>query len=140
MPEPVPASLAAAAGDDATMAALRSRALALTEGIDWSRYDDHEVITQLAAAHAQGRPATQAPPAAQLYRLAPPLVPAAKPAPAPAPSPRAAPAAPALAAETTFGALLDAAAMVAVLQQAAQDGTPFCEECARAAAAQRATA
>jgi hypothetical protein len=28
--------------------------------------------------------------------------------------------------------------MVAVLLQAAQDGTPFCEECARAAAAQQA--
>jgi hypothetical protein len=42
--------------------------------------------------------------------------------------------APPPAAETTFGSDLDVAAMVAVLVQAAQDGVPFCEECARAAA------
>jgi hypothetical protein len=43
-------------------------------------------------------------------------------------------------AETTFGAELDVAAMVAVLVQAAQDGVPFCEECERAAAAQQQAA
>jgi branched-chain amino acid transport system ATP-binding protein len=39
-----------------------------------------------------------------------------------------------------MGAELDVAAMVAVLVQAAQDGVPFCEECARAAAAQQQAA
>ena len=33
-----------------------------------------------------------------------------------------------------FGSELDVQAMVAVLVQAAQDGVPFCEECARTAA------
>ena len=144
MPELAPATLAAAAGDDAAMAALRVSALALADGNDWARCDDHEVIVQLAAAQAQGRLATHAPPAARLYRLAPVPAPGAAPAPAPAPasSPRAAPASASssAAAETTFSAALDTAAMVAVLQQAAQDGVPFCEECARAAAARQQAA
>ena len=71
-----------------------------------------------------------------LYGLAAVRAPAAAPAPpASSPSaPRAAPVAAAPPVETTFGSDLDVAAMVAVLVQAAQDGVPFCEECARAAA------
>ena len=144
MPELVPMPVAAAAGDDVAMAALRVNALALADGNDWSRCDDHEVVLHVAVAQAQGRLATHAPPAAQLYRLAPVLAPGAAPAsaPAPAPSPRATAAAASsfTATETTFSAALDTAAMVAVLLQAAQDGVPFCEECARSAAAQRQAA
>ena len=74
--------------------------------------------------------------APQLLRLPTAAPPTAAPPPPPAAAPRAAAAAPASVAETTFGPQLDVAAMVAVLQQAAQDGVPFCEECARAAAKQ----
>ena len=138
MPELATVGLAAAAGDDAEMAALRVSALTLADGQDWSRYGDHEVIAQMAAALTQARWITGAPTKATLYRLAPVLAPQAAPAPAPAPapSPRAAPAAASsTAAETTFSAALDPTAMVAALRQAAQSGVPFCEECARAAAA-----
>jgi hypothetical protein len=126
--------LAHAVGDDATLAAQRLAALALVDGTELSRLDDHQLIDHLAAAVAHGRLRTAgARPA--LRRL----VVAAAPAPAPAPpppaaAPRAAPVAPPPAVESTFGSELDVAAMVAVLVQAAQDGVPFCEECARAAA------
>jgi len=61
-------------------------------------------------------------------------------APAPAAAAPASPAsAPRRAAEVevvpSFSADLDAGALVAVLLAASQDGTPFCEECARAARA-----
>jgi hypothetical protein len=124
--------LAHAVGDDAALAALRLMTLGLADGTELSRLDDHQLIDQLATAVADGRlRTTGARP--KLRRLVPTT------APAPAPSPvasarRAAPVAPPPAAETTFGSDLDVAAMVAVLVQAAQDGVPFCEECARAAA------
>jgi hypothetical protein len=77
----------------------------------------------------------------QLRRLVPLLAPAPPPpAPASSPRPAAAPAAAPPAAETTFGSDLDVAAMVAVLQQAAQDGVPFCEECEKAKRAATAAA
>jgi len=50
----------------------------------------------------------------------------------PSPSPRRAPEAEVA---PSFSADLDAAALVAVLLAASKDGTPFCEECARAARA-----
>jgi len=129
--------LAPAAIDDAALAPLRTLAVALADGTDWSRADDHQLIDQLAAALARGRLRTGAAAAPKLSRLVPTVAPAPAPAPPPpaASSPR--PSAPVAApppAETTFGSELDVAAMVAVLQQAAQDGVPFCEECARAAA------
>jgi hypothetical protein len=119
--------------DDGAMAQARLQALALGDGTDWSRCGDHQVLHALSVA-----PPSQAPAApVAMMRLVAPPAPAPAPAPpAPSPAPRAAaPAAPAPAAEGTFGAALDVAAMVAVLQQAARDGVPFCEECARAAAA-----
>ena len=126
--------LARSVGDAAAVAALRRTALALADGTDLSRIDDHQLLDQLAAAAAAGRlRSTGAPP--ELLRLvtAPALV--AAPAPSPRPSAsRAAPAAPPSAVETTFDSDLDAAAMAAVLVQASQDGVPFCEECAKAAA------
>jgi hypothetical protein len=127
--------------DDASSGLLRSSMLALADGSDLSRYDGHMLVDQLAAALADGRLRDGRDPAAlKLLRLVPVAAPApAPPPPAPAPSPRpqAASLAPAPV-ETTFGSDLDVAAMVAVLVQAAQDGVPFCEECARAAAAQAA--
>jgi hypothetical protein len=126
--------LAHAIGDDAVLAALRMTTLGLADGTELSRLDEHQLVDHLAAAVAAGRlRTTGARP--ELRRL----VIAAAPAPAPAPPPaaparRAAPVAPPAPVETTFGSELDVAAMVAVLVQAAQDGVPFCEECAQAAA------
>ncbi len=135
----LPADFTSAIVDGAASAQLRMAALGLGDGGDLSRCDDHQLVELLGAAVAQGRLATGPVAAPQLLRLptaSPPV--AAPPPPPPAAAPRAAAAAPASAAETTFGAELDVAAMVAVLVQAAQDGVPFCEECARAAAARRA--
>jgi len=129
--EPVPAGLDSAAGDDTAMSALRLSAVALADGTDWSRLDDHAVITQLAAAHAQGRLLAHAPPPpTALYRLARVKAPAAAPAsaPAPAPSPRAAPASAAARPEPAVPAL-DAVAMAAALRSASDSGAPFVEEC-----------
>jgi hypothetical protein len=126
--------LAPAVGDDAALAALRLAALALADGTELSRLDDHQLFDHLAALVADGRLRT-AGARPELRRLVLAAAPAPAPAPLPvAPAPRAAPVAPPPAAETTFGSELDVAAMVAVLVQAAQDGVPFCEECARAAA------
>lgn len=126
--------------DDADAGELRGYALGLADGTDWSRLDDAQVKQQLAVALDDGRLRTGAGARVVLHGLGQVLAPvAAPPPPAPAPSPRAAPAAAPSPAETTFGADLDVAAQVAALVQAAQDGVPFCEECAKAAA-QRAAA
>jgi len=131
----LPADFPSAIVDGAASARLRLAALGLGDGSDLSRCDDHQIVELLGAAVAQGRLAAGPVAAPQLLKLptsAPPA--AAPPPPAPAAAPRAAAAAQASVAETTFGAELDVAAMVVALQQAAQDGVPFCEECARAAA------
>ncbi len=128
--------LARCLGDDAAMARLRGTAQALADGVDLSRADEHAVTEQLAHALADGRLRAGFGATPTLRRLV--LAPAA-PAPPPASaSPRAAPVAPPPAVETTFNPNLDVASMVAVLVQAAQDGVPFCEECARAAAKRQA--
>ena len=137
--------LAHAPGDDTEMGPLRSTALQSADGTDWSRVDDHQVVEHLAHAVVAGRlPGSGQPTSAPMLRLvASAAAPAASPPP-PAPSPAAAApgpgSVPAPMVETTFAFDLDVAAMVAVLTQAAQDGVPFCEECARAAAAQRQAA
>ena len=125
-------------GDEVTMARLRQ--LALTSGVEASpqRCDDHALAERIAAAIAAGSMRVCGPAKAlTLYGLATPPAASsapAPPAPSPSPQPRAAPVAAPPTVETTFGSDLDVAAMVAVLVQAAQDGVPFCEECARAAA------
>jgi hypothetical protein len=137
----LPADFPSAIVDGAASARLRLAALGLGDGSDLSRCDDHQIVELLGAAVAQGRLAAGPVAAPQLLRLATAAPPTAAPPP-PAAAPRAAAAAAAAptVAETTFGAELDVAAMVAVLVQAAQDGVPFCEECARAAAAQQQAA
>ena len=128
--------LAPCVGDDAAMGALRTLALSLGDGTDWSRADDHHLLDHLSAAVVHGR--LHAGPAAppRLRRMVTAAAPAPAPPPPPASSARAAASesAPPPVVETTFGSDVDVAAMVAVLQQAAQDGVPFCEECAKAAA------
>ena len=124
-------------GDDVMMARLRQ--LALTSGAEVSPQmcDDHAVADRITAGITAGAMRVCGPAKAlTLYGLTALRPPAAAPAPpASSPSsPRAAPVAAPAPVETTFGSELDVAAMVAVLVQAAQDGVPFCEECARAAA------
>lgn len=126
--------------DDADACQLRNYALGLNDGTDWSRLDNAQVKRQVAIALENGRLRTGAGAPVLLRPLGRVSVPAAAvAAPAPAPSPRAAPVAPPPPVETTFGSDLDVAAQVAVLVQAARDGVPFCEECAKAAAKRAAT-
>jgi hypothetical protein len=121
-------------GDDAALASLRLKALALTDGTELSQLDDQALIDHLAVAVAEGRLRIGGVrPELRRLVVGPAPAPATRPPPA-APVRREAAAAPPAAVETTFGSELDVAAMVAVLVQAAQDGVPFCEECARAAA------
>jgi hypothetical protein len=124
--------------NDVERSALRSAALGLADGTELSRLDDAQLKDHLSAALIGGRLYAAATSAVVLRQLTPTAKLAATVIAAPAvaaSSPRAAPeAAPAPAAETTFGPDLDVAAQVAALVQAAQDGVPFCEECAKAAA------
>ena len=127
-------------GDGAAIEVLRLTARALADGTELLRIDDHQLVDHVAAAVAAGRLRTSGA-APRLQRLVPAEAPAPTPSPSPAPratAPRATPVAAPAAVETTFGSDLEVAAMVAVLVQAAQDGTPFCEECAKAAAARAA--
>ena len=123
-------------GDDVMMARLRQLALAAGAEASPQMCDDHAMVERIAAGIMAGSMRVCGPAKAlPLYGLAAVRAPAAASAPpAPSPSPpRAASVATAPPVETTFGSDLDVAAMVAVLVQAAQDGVPFCEECARAA-------
>jgi hypothetical protein len=133
--------LAPSLDDDAHTSLLRSAALALAHGSDLSRFDGHALVDQLAAALADGRLRdNRGAGVLKMLRLVPAAAlapPPPPPAAAPSPRPQAAPPAPAPV-ESTFEVDLDVAAMEAVLVQAAQDGVPFCEECAKAAAAQAA--
>lgn len=122
-------------GDEVTMAQLRQLALSAGAEASPQMCDDQSLAERIAAGISMGAVRVCGPAKAiQLYGM--PLRPAAAPAPASAPAaaPRAARAAPPPAAETTFSGDLDVAAMVAVLRAAAQDGVPFCEECAKKAA------
>lgn len=109
--------------------------LALAElGLDdaLSRLDEHQVAALVTPALVSDRLRLGGPAQAPtlLAQGTKPQAAAPAPAPAAARAPAAAPApAPAAAPE------LDVAAMVQVLLDAARDGVPFCEECARAAAA-----
>jgi hypothetical protein len=133
MLEPSPAQTAV--GDDADMARLRQQLQQAFPADLWWHCDDHQVLTGTGLLARRDA----VPGAAASLQMRPLALtqPAPAPAPtAPAPSPAAAArrAAPAAApAPGTFETELDVAAMVAVLQQAARDGVPFCEECARAA-------
>jgi hypothetical protein len=130
--------------DDADAGQLRDCAAGLGDGTDWSRLDDAQVKRLVAAALENGRLRTGTGAPVQLQFLGQAQAPAATPAPAPAPAPvsRPRPAAAATPAaspsgDATFGSDLDVAAMVATLRAAADDGVPFCEECAKAAARQQ---
>lgn len=124
-------------GDDVAQDHLRCAARALADGTDLSRLDQHQLLELLLPRLVDGRPQSGlTKPLA--YRLVPVVAPVSAPAPAPAAnaaaSPRTMAAAPPPApADSTFAPNLDVVAMVAALRAAAQDGVPFCEECARAA-------
>lgn len=124
----------AAIGNDAEMAVLRQQVQQAFPADLWWHCDDHQVLTGTRLVGWETAPKAEA--GLQMRPLAittPAPAPAAS-APAPSPAAAARRAAPAAApAAGTFEVDLDVAAMVAVLQQAARDGVPFCEECARAA-------
>ena len=124
--------------DDADAALARGYALGLADGTELSRLDDAQLKDHLCPALTTGRLAVTRGTPVVLRALTQSVPPAAAPATeAPASRPRTAPApAPTPAADTTFEPNLDVAAQVSALKQAAQDGVPFCEECARAAAKQ----
>lgn len=87
---------AAALADDAAQARLRGQALALADGTDWSRCDDHAVVEQVAAAQAAGRlPSAAGAGGPTLRSLPAPLPAPAPPAPPPPPAPRPPPPPPA---------------------------------------------
>jgi len=111
---------------DQDSAELRRRAHEAGLGVDWSRADDHAASDVLAWA----APAATLPGPA-LQRLSPKAtVAAAAPAAAAGRQRQEAEAAAAPAASAP-GPNLDAVAMAQTLQEAARNGTPFCEECER---------
>jgi guanyl-specific ribonuclease Sa len=109
----------------------------LSDGADYSRLDDHGVLVQVVAAIlSRTLGAAQAPAQSSKFRLT--TKPTASPAPSSAPArARSSATAPAPAVAEPE---LDVEAQVAVLQQAAKDGTPFCEECEKARKQQAAMA
>lgn len=120
-------------GDEPTLARLRLLAISVDADASPIRADDQALLDQIAAAITSGSVRVcGAASTLRLYGLVAAPVKASAPAAPPAAPPRAASMV-AAAAETTFGPDLAVAAMVAVLVQAAQQGVPFCEECAKAA-------
>ncbi len=122
-------------GDDVTMARLRLLALSAGAEASPQSCDDQALAERIVAGITAGSMRVCGP-AKALQLLGMPIRQAAAPAPSAAAAPprAAAAAAPPPVAETTFAGDLDVAAMVAVLRAAAQDGVPFCEECAKKAA------
>lgn len=120
--------------DAASVGRLRVVAAELAQGIELSRYDDHQLVDLLTAALLGGGLRLGDPAQPMLYPLRPVVGrPARSAAPPRASGGRVAAPAPAPAAETTFATGLDVAAQVDSLRRAALGGVPFCEECARAA-------
>jgi hypothetical protein len=131
---PVEAMLGPDTGHQALRQALASQRL--DDALP--RLTEHEVALAVSHALADGLelPGQASKPLRLLAQGTPPKAASAAPAPAAAAAPRAAPAA----APAPAGPQIDAAAMAQVLIEAARDGVPFCEECAKAAAAQAAGA
>lgn len=133
-----PLTLQRAVGDAVAMAALRLRALALNDGTDWSRCDDHALVACLAARASAFLLPEERGVELPVYGFA--LIPAAAAAPASQRAGGGAAARPSVTASPPPAAAggadpgLDQAAMAANLQQAAQDGVPFVEECEMPAA------
>ena len=122
--------------DDADAALARGYALGLADGTELSRLDDAQLKDHLAAAMMAGRLRAAVDAPVVLRQLTQTAQPAAAPRLTPAASRPRAPTAATSApdAESTFEPNLDVAAQVAVLKQAAHDGVPFCEECAKSTA------
>jgi hypothetical protein len=115
--------------DPAWCHARRAEVTALALNVEALRLDSYEIAALgLRDPGVELDSSGQRPP--RLLRLVRLAGPAAAPPPPASPRREAAPAA---ALATTSTPTLDAAAMAAVLVQAARDGVPFCEECARAA-------
>lgn len=123
--------------DDTVIAAGRLAALALSDGTELSRCDDHQIADLLRSAPRSFEPPGGG--ALQLYPLAAAAASAAAPlAPSAPPRRSAAAAEPTAVSLSALSPDLDVAAMVRVLTEAARDGVPFCEECERARKARAA--
>jgi hypothetical protein len=122
--------------DDVDREQFRLHAANLNDGTDYSRVDDHGVCVQvIASISSQSRGSVQATTDSLKFRLSP--RPVSSPAPSSAPARARSSGAPAPA---VVEPEVDVHAQVAVLQQAARDGTPFCEECEKARKQQAAMA
>jgi len=128
-------------GPDTGQARLRAALASLGLDDATSRLADHEVAALVAPAVASGRLSLGSARASPRLLAQGTVSQAPPPPPPPAPAPpRAAPVAAPSAPEGTFDVNLDVAAMVQTLTDAASAGVPFCEECAKAAAAEVAAA
>lgn len=116
--------------DDMHSAELRRRAQGVGLGIEWWREDDHAVAGFVAWA-APSNADDNAPRPYPLARRVTAAAPAA--AAAPPRASRAAAQPPPAVSQDTLSPDVDAAATARNLREAANDGVPFCEECARAA-------
>jgi hypothetical protein len=118
--------------DRMVMSELRAT-LTAAAGSNAQRWaDDNRVLQEVAARLSSGEfyvcAESSYPINTPIAAVTPPdAVPVEVPPPSPAPKPPPEP-------EPSLSPDADAAQIAAVLQQAAQEGTPFCEECARLAA------
>lgn len=129
-------------GDPASMSGLRSMVHALHPAtLPPGFSNDEQVLEALSGLLSSGvLHVHSVPPPVTGYRDPAYVAAPAQAAPAtrrPAPSQSSSSTAPVRAAEEadTFSSATDAAATAAVLRSAAESGVPFCEECAKAAAA-----
>jgi hypothetical protein len=125
-----------ALADDVGREQLRRQAATLSDGTDYSRLDDHGVFVQVVATmRSRALGASHETAESLKFRLSP--KPTSSSAPSSVPARSRSSEAPASA---VVEPEVDVQAQVAVLQQAAKDGTPFCEECEKAKKQQAAMA
>ncbi len=121
--------------DSTAMSGLRRIATACDDGVAAAIADDEDLCRRLACQFVTGHlrvcGVTMEKPRVLVTAGPPPAVEEApRPVPRPKPAPRVAPEVE----PSTFPESFDAVAAAAVLRQAAQNGTPFCEECEKAKA------
>lgn len=126
-------------GDHYAMRLLRAQLADAVRDAQVPQLSDVAVVNRIVSLVAQGRLQLRGPFAPLREGGGVTTVAEAAPSPAPAPAARPTPQsssrATAMAAEPSFSPNVDVAALAATLTDAAKDGTPFCEECARAARA-----
>ncbi len=124
-------------GDHYAMRMLRAQLADALRDAQVPQLSDVAVVNRIVSLVAQGRMQLRGPfaPLRAGGGVSAVVEPAPGPAAAPRSTPRPSTPATAVAAEPSFAPNVDAAALAATLTDAAKDGTPFVEECARAARA-----